>query len=293
MVQSPMIARRNLLSLAGVLVLSGPRLIGHGHAQPTPPQMNLLSAPLELIGEWGGSPPQAAAAVIARMREVSLAGIRLVSDQQPDKLRVDDHSSGPPAIWLHADPPKAAWIIVDIGARDWCKLAYQFGHELGHVLCNSWGALAKPAPPSQWLEEALAEAFSIRGQGLLAASWEVNPPFAGDAAFAKSIRQYRADLIEGYRKAPTPSVDFASWFRSYRIPLEQGVGEPEGPAVLALLTELERDEGSIEDLGAVNRWPARSGVPVEDYLTLWQASCAEIGACGRLPVRVRTLLQLG
>jgi hypothetical protein len=288
-----MIARRNFLSLAGVVVLSGPRLVRYGHAQPTPRQMTLLTAPLELVGEWGGSPPQDAAAVIARMREVALAGIRLVSDQQPDKLRIDDHSSGPPAIWIHTDPPQTAWIIVDIGPLDWCKLAYQFGHELGHVLCNSWGPLAKPAPPSQWLEEALVEAFSIRGQGLLATSWEQNPPFAGDAAFAMAIRQYRTDLIERYRKSPTPRADVASWFRSYRLPLEQGVGEPEGPAVLAILAELERDESCVEDLGAVNRWPARSGVPVEEYLTLWQASCAEVGACGRLPVRMRSLLQLG
>jgi hypothetical protein len=31
------------------------------------------------------------------------------------------------ALWIHRE---TAWIIVDIGARDWCNLAYQFGHEL-------------------------------------------------------------------------------------------------------------------------------------------------------------------
>jgi hypothetical protein len=139
--------------------------------------------------------------------------VRLLSDQQPEALRVDNHSSGPPAIWLHKDPPKTAWIIVDIGARDWCKLAYQFGYELGHVLCNSWGPLAQPRPPTQWLEEAFAEAFSIRGLGLLAASWEANPPFAGDGAFAGPIRQYRQNLIEGYKKEPAPNTDFVTWFR--------------------------------------------------------------------------------
>jgi hypothetical protein len=34
--------------------------------------MTLLSAPLELGGEWGGSPPNDALAVISRMREVCL-----------------------------------------------------------------------------------------------------------------------------------------------------------------------------------------------------------------------------
>ena len=60
-----------------------------------------------------------------------------------------------------------AWIIVDVGTRDWCNLAYQFGHELGHVVANSWARDAKPGGPCQWLEEALVEAFSFRGLGRL------------------------------------------------------------------------------------------------------------------------------
>jgi hypothetical protein len=255
--------------------------------------VTLLSAPLELVGEWGGSPPQAAARVLSRMREVSLAGIELVSDQQPDKLRIDEHPSGPPAIWLHGDPPKTAWIIVDIGPLDWCKLAYQFGHELGHVLCNSWGPNAGPRPPTQWLEEALVEAFSIRGLALLAVSWEQNPPFAGDAGFAVPIRQYRGNLVEGYQKQQTPGTDFASWFAANRTGLERGLPAPEGPAVLAALPELEHHKACVADLGAVNRWPARTEVPVEKYLSLWEKSCSEVGAPGRLPVRLRSLLELG
>jgi hypothetical protein len=286
--------RRAFLQLAAALVLSA-RLIPLARAADASTAPSLLSAPLELMGDWGASPRPAAAIVIARMREVSLAGVRLLSDRQPDRLRVEEHSSGSPAIWLHDDPPKTAWIIVDIGGRDWCKLAYQFGHELGHVLANSWEATAKPQPPTQWLEEAMVEAFSIRGQGLLAASWEKNPPFTGDAPFAKAIRQYRADLIEGYRKSaqPKPGAEFAAWFSKTRGLLEKGGGEVAGPAILAILGELESDPGNVEDLGALNRWRSRSAVPIEDYLTLWEASCNQIHAPGRLPVKLRSLFRLG
>lgn len=282
--------RRNFLGGAGFSLLCAPALIRAGRAQSA--LVTLLSAPLDLIGEWGGSPPQAAARVIARMREAALSGVKLLSDQQPDRLRVENHTFGPPAIWLHDKPPQTAWIIVDIGARAWCQLAYQFGHEFGHVLCNSWVPLAKPAPPSRWVEEALVEAFSIRGLGLLAASWEENPPFANDAPFAKSIRDYRANLIEKYWKASwqAASGDIALGFRANRSALERSDW---GSAVLTMLAEEERDGTCVEDLGALNRWPARSAVPVEEYLSLWQASCAELGASGHLPVRLRSLLQLG
>ena len=160
-----------------------------GDAQKRSPRVTLLSAPLQLGGEWGGSPLNDAFAVISLMREACLSGVRLLSDPQPAKLRVDDQTSGPPHIWLHDENPDTAWIVVDVGALDWCKLSYQFGHELGHVLCNSWQPQAKPKLPSQWLEEALVEAFSIRGLGLLADSWEQRPPFPNNAAFASNIRK--------------------------------------------------------------------------------------------------------
>jgi hypothetical protein len=42
-------------------------------------------------------------------------------------------------------------------------------------------------------------------------------------------------------------------------------------------------------MGALNRWPQKSAVPIEEYLRLWQASCAEIKAPGGLPQRLREL----
>jgi hypothetical protein len=152
-------------------------------AQLSPPieqAPTLLSAPIELAGDWGHMVPRSADQVVERMRHACLDGIRLLSDRQPTRLRVDEHTSGSPAVWLHPDGSSMAWIMVDVGERDWSKLAYQFGHELGHVLANSWQPHAKPKPPCQWLEEAMVEAFSIRGLGHLAESWKQNPPFAGD-----------------------------------------------------------------------------------------------------------------
>ena len=127
---------------------------------------NLATAPIELAGDWGRMILDSALHVVQRMRTCCYDGVRLVSDDQPERLRVEEHTSGPPAVWLHSAEPNIGWIIVDIGERDWSKLAYQFGHELGHLTCNSWRRNAKPAAPCQWLEEALVEAFSLRGLAL-------------------------------------------------------------------------------------------------------------------------------
>lgn len=231
------------------------------------------------------------------MREVCLSGIKLVSDQQPDRIRVDDHSSGPPSIWLHSDDSLTAWIIVDIGTRDWSKLAYQFGHELGHVLCNSWGRSAAPEAPCQWIEEAMVEAFSIHGLKLLAESWKNNPPFAGDNAFSSAIWQYRRDLIDKYSGSVDPSsyTDLGDWFHKSRSSLEQpglGLNPIEGPAIVAIQAQFESEPACVADLGALNRWTARTAIPIEDYFTQWETSCAQLGAPGILPARLKSLLRL-
>jgi hypothetical protein len=262
--------------------------------------INLLSAPLELNGDWGDSPPETAAVAISRMREACLSELQLLSDRQPNRLRVDNHRSGPPHIWLHSDNPTMAWIVVDIQPRAWSQLTYQFGHELGHVLCNSWMWKVDTPPPSRWLEECLVEAFSMRGIARLADRQESEPPFNGDAQYGRSLHAYRAYLEEKYQSALEPELapaagnELAAWWRANRSALESagGLTPYAAAAILAVLKELEADKSCVEDLAALNRWPGRSTVPLEDYLRLWGSSCREIGASGRLPARLQEMFEL-
>ncbi|CDX40921.1 conserved exported hypothetical protein [Mesorhizobium plurifarium] len=258
------------------------------------PAATLLTAPIELAGDWGRMLPRSADLVLERMRHACLDDVRLVSDRQPTKLRVEEHTAGPPSIWLHPDGNSMAWIIVDIGERDWSKLAYQFGHELGHVLANSWQADAKPAPPCQWLEEAMVEAFSLRGLGRLAESWTADPPFAGDDAFGDAIAEYRQNIIKGYEAlADTQGLtrDPAAWFADHRSEIEIPGLNPFAQAMsLTFLKEYEQVPESIEAIAALNRWPGRSGIPVAEYLQRWKDSCAELHASPHLPLRLGELL---
>lgn len=287
------LGRRGFLKLSAVALPWISSLIAGALGRASGANTLLLSAPLEIGGIWTSSPADAVRRVLLRTREVSLNGVRLLSDRQPNRLYIENHSSGSPAVWLHSDRKDVAWIIVDIGPRDWCKLAYQFGHELGHVLCNSWDASSNPRGPCQWLEESMVEAFSIRGLGRLAASWESNPPFAGDAAFGAKIQEYRENVIKLYRRAgqQTSNVEIASWFHRSRSALENSaLSSIEGPLITRIVSELEGDIACVEDLGSLNRWPSRSGASLEEYLTLWQRSCAEVHASGRMPMRLRRIL---
>ncbi|WP_245318414.1 MULTISPECIES: hypothetical protein [unclassified Mesorhizobium] len=269
---------------------------GAATTSPYPTATSLLSAPIELAGNWGHMLPRAAEQVVERMRHACLDGVRLVSDRQPTRLRVDEHTSGPPSVWLHPDGSTMAWIIVDIGERDWSKLAYQFGHELGHVTANSWQAEAKPSPPCQWLEEAMVEAFSLRGLGRLAMDWKQNPPFAGDNAFGDAIAGYRQNIIRGYTTLADSQAltgNAAAWFADNRSEIETPGLNPFAQAMsVTILAEYDRAPDCVEALGSLNRWPGRTGIPIAEYLQRWEASCVELQASPRLPVRLRELLRI-
>jgi hypothetical protein len=285
--------RRTFLNICGVLLSLGARGARAGAIGPV---INLSSAPIEVIGIWGASPSNAAAVVISRMRQACLSGLRLFSDQQPDRLRVEDEASGPPHIWLHKENPTTAWIVVDIGTRAWSQLAYQFGHELGHVMCNSWMWKVETPPPCRWVEECLAEAFAIRGLARLADSWENDPPFVGDAHYGQALRDYRRDLLNKYQNAAgsEPIRDMAGWLRAKRPRLDgaAGLSDEEGPAILTVLNAMEAETACVEDVGAVNRWPERSGLPLEDYLWRWRRSCEQLKLSGLLPARLQEIFKL-
>jgi hypothetical protein len=239
--------------------------------------------------------PHSADNVVELMRHACLDGVRLASDRQPTRLRVDEHTSGPPFIWLHPDGSTTAWIIVDTGEWAWSQLAYQFGHELGHVLANSWQPHAKPHPPCQWLEEAMVEAFSLRGLRNLAARWKEAPPFPGDNAYGDAILSYRQDVIKQYEHLAADQggvQDLRAWFRVHRaeIEAEGGLLEFARAATIVILAEYERTPDCVEALGALNRWPGRSSVPLAEYLREWQASCMELGISDALPAHLSTTL---
>ncbi|MHC2335478.1 hypothetical protein [Bradyrhizobium sp. USDA 4454] len=295
MAGTAMIDRRRFLILAGsaaIVAVEGSRKTLGREIAPTE---DLLNAPIELSGDWHAAPTDAVMRVLNRIRAVDLSGFRLLSDRQPKRIRIENRGEVTPAIWLHTDQPDMASIVVNVGYADWCRLAYQFGHELGHVLSNSWQFAAKPQPPTQWLEEVLVETFSVRGLRLLADSWERSPPFAGDADFARAIRQYSTALLDKFK---ADDLSPAEWFRTNRTKLEARSGKevPWGPAVVGILQIYEDVKAGkpacLDDLGALNRWPERTSVHLERYLDFWTESCVAIGSTGELPNRLRRLFAI-
>ena len=75
----------------------------------------------------------------------------------------------------------------------------------------------------QWLEEALVEAFSLRGLTLLADSRSTDPPFKDDSGFGAAVAVYRQNIVERYGKLAVEQgnpKDCRAWFAQHRAELE-------------------------------------------------------------------------
>ena len=111
----------------------------------------------------------------------------------------------------------------------------------------------------------------------LAQAWKRDPPFPGDNAYGDAIADYRLDIIQRYTKLATEQgriSDPARWFVNHRREIETDGLIPFGQAAsLSILAEYNRAPNCMEALGALNRWPGRSGIPFENYLRQWERLC--------------------
>ena len=78
---------------------------------------------------------------------------------------------------------------IQLTARDklWAKFAYQFAHELCHVLSNPERLLGNP---NNWFVEALCELSSIFTLRQMAERWRNQPPYPNWASYAASLAGY-------------------------------------------------------------------------------------------------------
>jgi hypothetical protein len=104
-------------------------------------------------------------------------------------LRVEERTSGPPAVWLHPDGIHGS---LSISERE-------IGRGLPINSITSWAtSLLTLGVLMPWFEEALVEAFSLRGLALLANSWSTSPPFKDDSGFGAAVTVYRQNIVERY-----------------------------------------------------------------------------------------------
>ena len=123
------------------------------------------------------------------------------------------HSDEYPIIVYKKGPGNEYRVYLSAKDQHWPRYAYEFAHELSHILSNyDHHAYSKRTTYNQWFEETLSEVASLYALRRLASVWEVSPPHPHRAAYAREFERYAERFLgEQHRRLP-PSTSLARWF---------------------------------------------------------------------------------
>lgn len=149
--------------------------------------------PIRLTGEWGN------------VRHVDLlmvlndAATVLATNfaSKPSHVTVSP-SEGPPMALFGSQPT----ILLNARGRHWCQYAYQFGHELCHVLTNHNRLQATPSGHFQ-IDEIICETAAIFTVFKLAQKWATNAPYPNWISYAAEFDKYGRNILDGYATKPS------------------------------------------------------------------------------------------
>jgi hypothetical protein len=257
---------------------------------------SLSKAEIEVSGEWGGARIQDVHAVVSSARDAITEGVK-ISAAGPTCIRVRGVPKRKcPIVLAHDAPDGSATMLLTVEGLRWDQIAYQFGHEFGHILANSWTSTALPRPPSHWLEEAIVEALTLYGLFQLTSRWLRRPPYPNWTRYAINLKRYaenRLTTLRAHENFQAFSDSSPTWFAAGRPSLEAAVALDEEiwPIIPWLTGQLRSNKALIADINALNRWPERGTIPIERYLDEWAIACRGIGAPNGLPKAVRERLK--
>ena len=209
---------------------------------------------------WGGASK-------ADVKKVLYSAAQPLLRQFPgqDLAPIDVRSRGGPIVWYKRAPEDGAYTVcLDVGGTYWSRYAYQFSHELCHILCR----YREGKNPNKWFEEALCEMASIYSLREMGNSWKTKPPYPNWKSYAGSLTKYAQDLID---KTERPEEDLGVWYAQEKGALRRKADLRDKNRVVAvhLLPLFEAHPGWWESLAALNRFPSHAEQSLEAYLRNW------------------------
>ena len=198
------------------------------------------------------------------------------------------------AWWASPQPPRVLFdrrpyeIRINAQGNGWSQYAYQFAHELCHVMTNFDRAREHR---HKWFEESLCEMASLFVLYRLADVWAANPPagIAASRSFAPVHADYARDVELKY--PAVPHSELPRWLEANIGGMEASSTERDlnGVVAVALLGFFRHDPTLWRDCAWLNHWDPSGDGAFGEYLDSWEACLNGAAAPGRVPALVRAL----
>ena len=168
--------------------------------------------------------------------------------------------------------PGAAAYEMNLTARDrrWSQFAYQFGHELCHVLT---GLDRLRSNPNNWFHESICELSSFFVLRRMAERWPTDPPYSDWAGYSASLADYAESTATKYRES-APTGSFSAWLSTNESHMRQDpyLRKRNGVVALRLLPLFEE---TPQGWNAVRRLPVSTEL-IGEYIEAWKADVQDL-----------------
>ena len=172
---------------------------------------------------------------------------------------------------MYRSPDETRYTIkLSVRDRDWAKYAYQFAHELCHILSN-YEQIKKN--PNNWFHEAICELASVFTLRCMAERWSSGPPYPNWASYADNLRKYCEEWMDRPETQLPEGVSFQSWLlhnedtlrvADYREDAERNKQNLVAYQLLPIFEEFPSGWNAIRNL------PTCTGY-LKDYLNEWHS----------------------
>jgi hypothetical protein len=158
-------------------------------------------------------------------------------------------------------------VVIKLNTRDtyWAQYAFQFGHELCHVLCR----FDDGDRGNLWFEESLCELASLYVLRSMADEWQTRPPYPNWRSFAPKLAEY-AEKRLAERKLPE-GKSLAQWYAAETAALRADPVNRDRNRIVAgaLLGMFEKSPEHWAAIAYLNQQKPAGALTFEAYLQNW------------------------
>ena len=233
-----------------------------------------MTISIEIVNsDWGGGLPADIEAV-TRSVAVCFQGALAEGPIEPIRVEPTPNPGDQPMSVFQRTAAGQVRILLNARGRHWAQYAYQFAHELCHVLANFRRPLQHPPlqHPWKWIEETLCEVASQFAVSCMSRSWQMSPPYPHWSCFAPALTKYLEDHhSKPEHMLPTGEI-FCDWLRSHLDLLKlDALRRPDNTIIAReLLPIFEQDADAWRAVRYLNLWDNSRVGSVAEFFGCWR-----------------------
>ena len=183
-------------------------------------------------------------------------------------INVGRSSDGPIVLFRRGDLGE---YLVNLNTSDryWAQYAFQFSHEIGHILCG----FREGDQSNHWFEEMLCETASLFALRKLSEEWKTNPPYPNWKSFADAFDEYAQERMD---RQPWPKgLSLADWYAKEKDLLSKDakMRDRNLMAAVRILPLFEKNPDGWAACFFLNKKKDKEKRSFETYLRDWSESC--------------------